>query len=98
MREPETEQEVEKRRRIRVAGWAWAYEVENDPLVADAEFDREASLIRPGIDTGHETLDRFFRTEFSPHTGMWVTKHPERHLLPGWCARVRKARQTRGQP
>lgn len=82
--------EVERRRRINVAAWAYAYEVDNNPIVDDDTFDREARLINPSIDTGHDILDAFFRAEFSPHTGMWVHRHPEKHKLPGMCARRRK--------
>jgi hypothetical protein len=83
--------EIERLRRINVAAWAYAYEVENDPLVDDGIFDAEAKLIRPELSTGHDVLDQFFRTEFSPHTGMWVHKHPEKHKLAHMCA-TRRAR------
>lgn len=69
---------VEIRRRINVAVWAYAYEIENDPLVDDATFDREALLVRPEITTDYPLLDRFFQTEFAPYTGQWVHRHPDK--------------------
>ena len=41
--------EVERKRRINLALWAYAYEVQDDPLVDDATFDREARLVDPSI-------------------------------------------------
>jgi hypothetical protein len=76
-----SEVEIDRKRRMDVALWAYAYEYENVSLVTDFEYDREAALIRPEMDTGHAVLDEFFRTEFAPHTGMWVRSHPERHKL-----------------
>jgi hypothetical protein len=70
--------EVERRRRIRVAVWAWAYELKSTSLVDDATYDREALLIDPTIDTGNAEMDAFFREKFSPHTGQWVHRHPDK--------------------
>lgn len=69
-------EEIEKRHRINVALWAYAYEIMDDPLVADEVFDRICGAIVPEISTGNEQLDKFFRTEFSPSTGMWIYAHP----------------------
>lgn len=85
-----SEVEVERMRRINVAAWAYAYEVENNPIVDDGTFDREAALVRPEIDTGHATLDEFFRTEFAPHTGLWVNKHPHPNKLKRVCRLKRR--------
>jgi hypothetical protein len=89
-----TDVEIERLRRINVAAWAYAYEVENNPIVDDHVYDREALLIRPEMSTGHDVLDAFFRTEFSPDTGMWVHRHPEKHKLPLMCA-MRRGRTAR---
>lgn len=70
-------EERERRRRIRVAAWAYAYEVDAAPLVDDATYDAEAAIIDPFASTGNDVLDWFFLTEFQPHTGQWVHKHPE---------------------
>lgn len=69
--------ELERRRRIRISLWAYAYEYESESLVSDAEFDKQCLLVTPNIPTGHPILDKFFRKEFSPHTGQWIHKHPE---------------------
>lgn len=68
---------AERKRRIQVSLWAYAYEFENVSMVDDATFDREARLINPSIETGHERLDEFFREHFDPSTGMWVHNHPQ---------------------
>lgn len=86
----QSEVELERMRRITVAAWAYAYEVENSPIVSDATYDEYARLIRPEISTGHAVLDDFFRTEFSPHTGAWVNKHPEKHKLARICSIQRR--------
>lgn len=67
----------EIRNRIRVAVAAYAYEIENDPIMSDAEFDELALKIDPDKETGNEELDHFFWTFFEPHTGSWVRQHPE---------------------
>ena len=67
---------VETRNRIRLAVAAYAYEVENDSVMSDAEFDALARSINPLVSTGNPTLDWFFLTSFSPDTGSWVHRHP----------------------
>jgi hypothetical protein len=62
--------EEEKCRRICVALWAYAYEIKNDSLVSDAKYDATAKSIRPKIKTGNKVLDKFFREEFNPSTGV----------------------------
>lgn len=86
-------EEIERRRRIRVAVWAYAYEIEDKPLVSDAQFDQECLLVNPEMKTGHQTLDRFFKMQFSPHTGQWVHNHPEWRKLKKLAARIRKWRK-----
>lgn len=72
--------EIEIRNRIQLSICAYAYEFANTSLISDAEFDAAAFAIRPQISTGNEELDKFFREEFTPSTGMWIRKHPD---LPG---------------
>ena len=67
----------EVRNRIRVAVAAYAYEIENDPIMSDAEFDDLCSRVDPDQDTGKPVLDLFFLMDFSPETGKWVHNHPE---------------------
>lgn len=69
---------VETRNRIRLAVAAYAYEVEDSPIMSDAEFDRLARSIRPTMTTGSARLDWFFLTQFDPSTGVWVHKHPDK--------------------
>ena len=73
--------EVETRNRIRLSIAAYAYECLNESFLTDAEYDMLAYKIDPTISTGNETLDSFFREEFSPHTGQWIHNHPEQDKL-----------------
>lgn len=88
--------EVERRRRIAVAVWAYAYEIDDDPLVPDHIYDDWARRIDPSAVTGNDQLDRFFRQEFSPHTGMWVRKHPGQARLGEIAAMARQRGTTYG--
>jgi len=69
--------EEERRDRIRLAVAAYAYEFMNDPTMSDGDFDKLALTIDTNIDTGHSVLDKFFKEEFSPSTGVWIHRHPE---------------------
>jgi hypothetical protein len=68
--------EKEVRRRINVALWAYAYEIENQPIVTDAQFDEECKRIDLSIDTPRPHLDIWFRNNFVPYTGSWIYQHP----------------------
>ena len=70
------EAEIEKRARIRLSLAAYAYEVHDDPIMSDAEFDELAKKIRPEVGTGDRIHDEFFAGEFSADTGQWIHKHP----------------------
>lgn len=52
-----------RRARIKIAVMAYAYEIADDALVSDEEYDK--------------LLDDFFKDEFTPDTGMWIHNHPE---------------------
>lgn len=67
----------EIRNRIRVAVAAYAYEIENDSIMSDADFDELSRKIDPEVQTGNRDLDHFFWSEFTPETGMWIHQHPE---------------------
>lgn len=71
---------AETRNRIRVSVAACAYEIEDDPIMTDAEFDSLCAQIDTTIATTRSVEDLFFLTEFEPHTGSWIHKHPD---LPG---------------
>lgn len=92
---PEISAEI--KRRIDVAVFAYAYEIEDDPLVNDEEFDRLARSIRPEIGTGRAELDRFFREEFAPHTGQWVHRHPEKDKLRDLAEFLRRRKPLRAK-
>ena len=66
----------EIRNRIIVSVAAYAYEIAGTPFLTDQEYDDLAHSINPKETTGNKVMDKFFREIFSPHTGMWVHRHP----------------------
>ena len=68
---------TETRNRIRLAVAAWAYETHDDPLMSDAEFDHLALSIDLNTSTARPDMDKWWRENFNPSTGMWVLRHPE---------------------
>lgn len=72
-----TKEEKETKKRIQVALWAYAYEIESDPLVSDAEFDKMCESVDLKVDTGNKMMDDWFKENFEAHTGQWVHKHPQ---------------------
>ena len=68
---------TERRNRIRLSVAAYAYEIASSPTMTDAEFDKLARKIQPSVRTGFKLLDDFFAKEFTAHSGMWISKHPE---------------------
>lgn len=70
--------EIERRSRIRLAVAAYAYEIKNDNIMSDHDFDELSKCIDLSVSTGEDKLDAFFRRYFEPATGMWVRKHPNK--------------------
>lgn len=70
---------IERRNRIRLSVAAYAYELEDDPIMPDAEFDALSDSIDTSIETGNVIMDEFFTKNFTPHTGMWIRQHPTLH-------------------
>lgn len=83
-----TKIEIERRNRIRVSVAAYAYEYTGHTIMSDSEFDDLCFDIDPSIDTGHEVLDEFFRTEFCDYTGSWIAAHPELEKVKACYERV----------
>lgn len=73
--------QCERRNRIRLASAAYAYEILNESIISDAEYDELSNKINLNIKTGNKKLDSFFSKEFSSHTGQWIYKHPEKEKL-----------------
>ena len=69
--------EQERRNRIRLAVYAYAYELRDESLVTDHEFDQLARIIDPTVTTGNPVLDQFFRDHYQPDSGMWIHHHPD---------------------
>jgi len=71
----------EIRNRIRISLASYSYEVYNDSIISDAEYDELAKKINPQQKTNNEKLDRFFSEEYVADSGMWIHKHPEKDKL-----------------
>lgn len=88
----------ETRNRIKLAVAAYAYEIESRPIISDATFDFMALMIQPAVPTGNARLDLFFMTEFSPHTGQWIYRHPDldgiRRIYRDWYAGTANRQET----
>lgn len=61
--------------RIKVALAAYAYEIENKPIISDAEYDELCKKINVKKKTGR--LDEWFKENYSSDTGQWIHRHPE---------------------
>ena len=74
---------VERQRwvRIRLSLAAYAYELLNESIMSDPDYDRMCLEVDTSISTGNRKLDNFFKKHFSPATGMWVRDHPEKGKL-----------------
>lgn len=79
--EPHPDPCHETRRRIRAAVAAWAYEVHDDPIMSDSEFDALARSICVDRSTRRGDMDAWFLMNFNPSTGVWVHQHPEKDGL-----------------
>lgn len=82
----------ETKNRIKLAVAAYAYEVLNLPIMTDSEFDDLAKKIDLTVNTRRPDLDKWFRGNFSPSTGMWVLNHPDRRILDTIATNILKNR------
>lgn len=73
--------EIETRRRIKVCLWAYAYEIHSDSIVSDGEYDNECMLVDLKIKTLNKGMDKWFKSNFDPSTGMWIHSHPNKEYL-----------------
>ena len=67
----------EIRNRIKLSVAAYAYEFKGDSIMSDHEYDELSRKINPNKETGNDVMDKFFKTQFQPDTGMWIRWHPE---------------------
>lgn len=84
------EVETERRNRIRLSLAAYSYEFRDVSIMSDAEFDALSRKIDLTKSTENDMLDKFFREEFEPDTGMWIRKHPELDKLGLLYDRIKK--------
>ena len=67
----------EIRNRIKLSVAAYAYEFVGDSIMSDHEYDELSRKINRNEESGNDMMDKFFKTQFQPDTGMWVRWHPE---------------------
>ena len=67
--------EVERRTRIKLCVAAYAYEIDQHPILTDAQFDALAMSSNRNIRTGR--FDLWWRQTFQPYTGSWIHSHPD---------------------
>lgn len=56
---------------------AYAYEIDNNSIMSDAEFDEKCLLIDLEMKTGNRKMDNFFKKHYDASTGQWIHKHPQ---------------------
>lgn len=69
--------EKEVRRRIKLSVAAYSYEMLDESIMSDAEFDKMCTQVNLKVDTGNKKMDSYFKKNFDPSTGQWIRKHPE---------------------
>ena len=87
--------EVERRNRIKISIAAYSYEVYNDSIMSDGDYDKLALIINTSVKTGNNILDNFFSTEYSSDTGQWIHKHPDKEGLDKLYNRHYKRKKKR---
>jgi hypothetical protein len=68
-------------KRYWVALAAYAYEIQDDPIMTDAQFDELARSIDISEKTDNPVWDKWFEENFNPSTGQWIHNHPEKEKL-----------------
>lgn len=72
-----SERELEIHKRIKLSVAAYAYEFCSHSIMSDADYDQLSLQINLDVDTGNKKMDKFFKKQFEPDTGMWIRKHPQ---------------------
>lgn len=67
----------ETRNRIKLSVAAYAYEIKDNPIMSDFEFDELALKIDASFKTTNRKMNNFFKKHFQSDTGLWIHKHPE---------------------
>lgn len=65
-----------RRKRILISIYAYAYEICDDPIITDSEYDKLSRELDVTTKTGNSETDKFFKETFKPDTGMWIRHHP----------------------
>jgi len=83
-------EEYERRIRIQLSVAAYAYEYYDHSIMSDDLFDLRCTQVNTSIKTGNRKMDNFFKKHFSPETGMWIRKHPDKAGLENIYSRIWK--------
>lgn len=86
-----TPQEIQTAVRIKLAAAAYAYEIEDNPIMSDEDFDLGCSMVDLSIETTRPDLDAFFQDCFDPSTGIWIHHHPELDKVAALVQRLRQS-------
>lgn len=89
---PEIDRET--RLRIRLAVAAYAYEILNDNIMSDGDFDKLSQEVNLSIKTRRADLDHFFKNHFNPSTGSWIHQHPDLSKIAIIANRIIKERNS----
>lgn len=84
------EQQTKLRILILMAAYAYEFEPDEQPLCSDAEFDEACKMVDLSIKTSRPDIDRWFKENFDPSTGMWINDFPQ---LEGIKALVKRKRE-----
>ncbi len=79
---------VETRLRIKVLLGAYTYELCDWDYMHDSQFDKLCLLVNLDRPTHRPDLDKWFKENFSPHTGQWIHNFPELGKLDVLCKRL----------
>lgn len=84
--------EREIRLRIRLSIAAYAYEMADDSIMSDGDFDQLCKKVDLSVKTGNRKMDAFFKKHFDPSTGQWIHNHPDqsklRHLYEKYYKKI----------
>lgn len=85
--------EYQRRIRIRLSIAAYGYEIDNNSIMSDSDYDMLSRDVDCSIATGRDDLDKFFKDEFVADSGIWIHKHPELDKVKALYYKVKRWRR-----
>ena len=74
--------------RCKITLAAYAYEFDNRSVISDQIFDDLCKEVDLSVETRRPDLDKWYKENFQPDTGMWIHKHPELDRVAGLYQQV----------